>query len=84
MESIKGVGPARAYSLIKEHKCLEEAIKHLPEKIRENMPDDWKYRDARELFAKPDVRPGKEFDLKWELPDVEALVDFMVKEKGFK
>lgn len=48
------------------------------------MPDDWKYRDARELFAKPDVRPGKEFDLKWELPDVEALVDFMVKEKGFK
>ncbi|KAL1927494.1 hypothetical protein VTP01DRAFT_3731 [Rhizomucor pusillus] len=83
LESIKGVGPARAYSLIKEHKCLEEAIKHLPEKIRENMPDDWKYRDARELFAKPDVRPGKEFDLKWELPDVEALVDFMVKEKGF-
>ncbi|KAG2220590.1 hypothetical protein INT45_002612 [Circinella minor] len=83
VDSIKGVGPTRAYSLIKEHKSIEKAIEHLPEKLRENVPQDWKYPDARELFIKPDVKPGKEVELKWEAPDVEAVVDFMVKDKGF-
>ncbi|KAI9491857.1 PIN domain-like protein [Zychaea mexicana] len=83
VDSIKGVGPSRAFSLIKEHKAIEEALEHLPEKLRENVPDDWKFGDARELFLKPDVRPAKTIELKWEAPDVESVVDFMVKEKGF-
>ncbi|KAI7880589.1 FEN-1 nuclease [Lichtheimia hyalospora FSU 10163] len=84
VDSIKGVGPARAYSLIKEHKTIDEALKHLPEKLRDNVPQDWKYDEARELFRVPDVLPSTDnVQLKWELPDVEAIVDFMVKEKGF-
>ncbi|KAI8366076.1 FEN-1 nuclease [Radiomyces spectabilis] len=83
VESIKGVGPARAYSMIKEHKSIEAALPHLPEKLRANIPDDWKFDEARELFVKPDVLPGDNIELKWEAPDVEAVVDFLVKEKGF-
>ncbi|KAG0184285.1 Elongation of fatty acids protein 2 [Apophysomyces sp. BC1034] len=84
VESIRGIGPARAYSMIKEHKSIEEALPHLPERLRANVPENWKFEDARELFVKPDVLPGESIELKWELPDVEAVVEFMVKEKGFK
>ncbi|KAG0169016.1 Elongation of fatty acids protein 2 [Apophysomyces sp. BC1021] len=83
VESIRGIGPARAYSMIKEHKSIEEALPHLPERLRANVPENWKFEDARELFVKPDVLPGESIELKWELPDVEAVVEFMVKEKGF-
>jgi flap endonuclease-1 len=55
VDSIKGIGPHRAINLIKEHKCLEKIIPALPEKLRENVPADWKYDEARELFRKPDV-----------------------------
>ncbi|KAF7728925.1 Elongation of fatty acids protein 2 [Apophysomyces ossiformis] len=83
VQSIRGIGPARAYSMIKEHKSIEKALPHLPEKLRANVPEDWKFDDARELFLKPEVLPGESIELKWELPDVEGVVDFLVKEKGF-
>ncbi|ORZ21134.1 flap endonuclease 1-like protein [Absidia repens] len=83
VETIKGVGPSRAFSMIKEYGSIEKALPHLPEKLQSNIPIDWKYDEARLLFSKPDVTPGDTFDLKWEEPDVEAVVDFLVKDKGF-
>lgn len=55
------------------------------EKKRYVIPDDWPFADARELFFNPDVRPADhpECDFKWEAPDVEGLVQFLVTEKGF-
>jgi flap endonuclease-1 len=54
-------------------------------KQKYTIPEDWRYQEARELFLHPDVRdaddPACEF--KWENPDVEGLVDYLVKEKGF-
>lgn len=49
------------------------------------IPDDWPYADARLLFLEPDVRPADdpECDFKWEAPDVEGLVKFLVEEKHF-
>ena len=49
------------------------------------IPDDWPYQEARELFLNPDVRSADhpECDFKWEAPDVEGLVKFLVTEKGF-
>jgi flap endonuclease-1 len=54
-------------------------------KKRYTIPDDWPYKDARELFLNPDVRQADhpECDFKWEAPDVEGLVQFLVTEKGF-
>jgi flap endonuclease-1 len=54
-------------------------------KKRYTIPDDWPYQDARELFLNPDVRSAEdpECDFKWESPDVEGLVQFLVNEKGF-
>lgn len=49
------------------------------------IPEDWPFADARELFFHPDVREADhpECDFKWEAPDEEGLVQFLVHEKGF-
>ena len=63
---------------------MVEWIEKDPKK-RYTIPDDWPYKDARELFLNPDVRQADhpECDFKWEAPDVEGLVQFLVTEKGF-
>jgi flap endonuclease-1 len=59
-------------------------MKNDPKKKYE-IPEDWPYADARELFLNPDVRPADhpDCDFKWEKPDIEGLVTFLVTEKGF-
>ncbi|CAO3668810.1 unnamed protein product [Rhizopus microsporus] len=63
-ESIKGVGPKIAYNLIKEYKTIDEAIKHLGAKLKEGIPKDWNYAEARELFVKPVVTPASEVEVR--------------------
>ena len=45
---------------------------------------EWPWEAAKELFMKPDVTPADKLELEWKSPDIEGLVDFLVKEKGFK
>jgi len=39
-DSIRGVGPKTALKLIREHKCIEEILKHL-NREKYGIPDDW-------------------------------------------
>jgi flap endonuclease-1 len=87
LDPIPKVGPTTALKLIRDHKTLEgvvEFIKSDP-KGKYVLPDDWPFQDARELFLNPDVRKADDplCDFKWEKPDVEGLVKFLVTEKGF-
>lgn len=61
-----------------------EFIQNDPKK-KYTLPEDWPFQDARELFLNPDVRSADhaDCDFKWEAPDVEGLVKFLVTEKGF-
>jgi flap endonuclease-1 len=61
-----------------------EAIEKDPKK-KYTIPDDWPYLQARDLFFEPDVRPADDplCDFKWEKPDIDGLVQFLVTEKGF-
>jgi len=68
--------------LIKEHKTLDEIIKNSEGK-KYTVPENWRFKEARELFMEPEVTPASKLDLKWKEPDEEALVKFMVEEKGF-
>ncbi|RJE22220.1 hypothetical protein PHISCL_05434 [Aspergillus sclerotialis] len=87
LEPIPKVGPNTALKLIREHGTLEKIVEHMESdpKKKHVVPDDWPYQDARELFLNPDVRDADhpECDFKWEAPDVEGLVEFLVKDKGF-
>lgn len=73
--------------LIREHGSLEKVVEHIESDPKKKfvIPEDWRYQDARELFVKPDVRDADhpDCDFKWEAPDVEGLIDFLVKDKGF-
>lgn len=73
--------------LIREHGTLEKVVESIESdpKKKYTIPEDWPYKDARELFLNPDVRSADhpECDFKWEAPDVEGLVAFLVGEKGF-
>ena len=87
LDPIKGIGPSTALKLIREHKDLEGVVKHIQSqpKGKLSIPDDWPYADARLLFLEPDVRPADDAacEFKWEAPDVEGLVKFLVEEKHF-
>lgn len=87
VDPVPKVGPNTALKLIREHGTLEKVVDALEKdpKKRYVIPDDWPYKDARELFLNPDVRAADhpECDFKWDAPDVEGLVQFLVHEKGF-
>jgi len=85
VDPVKGIGPVVALHLIREHKTLENVVEHIKKTGKFTLPDDWPYQDARLLFLEPDVRHADdpECDFKWDSPDVDGLVKFLVEEKGF-
>ena len=85
LDPIKGIGPKTALKLIREHKTLEAVVEHLKEEGKKSVhiPEHWPFQEARKIFETPDVQKGKDLDLKWEAPDVEAMVKFLCQDKGF-
>lgn len=81
-DSIKGIGPKRAVDLIKQYKSIEEIVKHI-DTNKYILPEEWPYQEARELFKNPEVLQDEDVNLKWEAPNEEELVKFLVEEKGF-
>jgi flap endonuclease-1 len=87
LDPIPKIGPNTALKMIREYGTLEKVVEWIEndDKHRYTIPEDWPYQDARELFFHPDVREADHIDcdFKWEQPDVEGLVQFLVVEKGF-
>ncbi|KAJ4408552.1 Elongation of fatty acids protein 2 [Didymella pomorum] len=85
LDPIKGIGPSTALKMLREHKDLEGVVEYIKKGTKLAIPDDWPFADARALFQEPDVKPADapECDFKWEAPDVEGLVKFLVEEKHF-
>ncbi|RAL10523.1 multifunctional nuclease RAD27 [Aspergillus homomorphus CBS 101889] len=87
LEPIPKVGPNTALKLIREHGTLEKVVDFIQNDPKKKyvIPDDWPYQDARELFLNPDVRDSDhpDCDFKWEAPNIEGLIQYLVTEKGF-
>ncbi|KAF2819754.1 flap endonuclease 1 [Ophiobolus disseminans] len=86
LDPIKGIGPSTALKLIRDYKNLEGVVAHIQSDQKKLvLPEDWPFADARLLFLEPDVRPADapECDFKWEAPDIEGLVKFLVEDKHF-
>ncbi|KAK8127126.1 DNA-repair protein rad2 [Apiospora kogelbergensis] len=85
LDPVPKVGPSTALKLIREHGTLEKIVEWMKESGKYTIPEDWPFADARELFFHPDVRQADDplCDFKWEKPDVEGLINFLVTEKGF-
>ncbi|KAL9111542.1 MAG: hypothetical protein Q9227_004030 [Pyrenula ochraceoflavens] len=87
VDPVPKIGPNTALKLIRDYGSLEEVVKYIESdpKHKYKLPEDWPYKEARELFLNPDVRQAdhEECDFKWESPDVNGLINFLVTEKGF-
>lgn len=79
LEPIKGVGPKSALKLLREHGGLGEVVEHLREKQQDReeaaeegkkkkggvqVPEDWPWDKAKELFLKPEVIPADEIEVR--------------------
>ena len=87
LDPVPKVGPTTALKLIRDHGTLEKVVEAIEQdsKKKYTIPEDWPYKDARDLFFEPDVRKADDplCDFKWEKPDMEGLINFLVTEKGF-
>eukprot|EP00126_Sphaerothecum_destruens_P007304 Sdes_comp19793_c0_seq1m11884 len=81
-ETIKGIGPKNAMSLMKKHKSIESILENI-DLNRYPIPDDWKFKEARQLFLDPEILDAKNIQIQWSPPDSAGLIEYMVKEKGF-
>jgi flap endonuclease-1 len=75
-DGIKGLGPKTALKLIKQHGTLENALSHV-KNAKLPYPSD----SIREIFLHPNVT--NYYTLNWKEPDVEGIVNFLVREKDF-
>lgn len=81
---IRGMGPQTALKLIKEHRSIDEIQRVLAKQGGKlQIPEDYPVETIRNLFKHPDAESGENLSIKWNPPDVDGLVDFLVKEKGF-
>ncbi|GAV89464.1 XPG_N domain-containing protein/XPG_I domain-containing protein [Cephalotus follicularis] len=82
-DSIRGIGGQTALKLIRQHGSIESILENI-NKERYQIPDDWPYQEARQLFKEPLVFTDEEqLDIKWTAPDEEGLITFLVNENGF-
>ena len=75
-DGIKGLGPKTALKLVKEHGTLENALPHIQNATFPTEP-----ARIREIFLKPVVTDN--YKLEWLEPDIEAVVNFICKERDF-
>ena len=80
--TIRGVGPATAFKLLKTHGSIEAVLASLDEAKRPN-PEDWPVAEARRLFTAPDVVDAESTSLSWKAPDFEGLTAFLVQKHDF-
>uniref|UniRef100_A0A0K0D1B5 Flap endonuclease 1 n=1 Tax=Angiostrongylus cantonensis TaxID=6313 RepID=A0A0K0D1B5_ANGCA len=97
-ESIRGIGPKKAFELIKSYGNIESILENLDQK-KYPPPTDWPYQRARKLFLTPEVSDCNDINvnlfaylfyklsflqLVWKEPDVDGIINFMCGEKSFK
>ena len=75
-KGVKGIGPKRAYELIRKHGSLEKALPHLKEAEFPVEP-----AEIRRIFLEPEVTD--DYELRWSEPDAEGVVAFLCDEHDF-
>ncbi len=72
---VKGIGPKKALTLVKEYRSLE----NMPEEIRTKLPGE--LEEIRSIFREPEVTHN--YDIQYRPTQEEALYEFLCEERGF-
>ena len=75
-DGIKGLGPKTALKMVKQYGSLENALPHI-----KNVSFPVEPNCIRQVFLHPEVTD--KYALRWCDPDVEGVVDLMVRQKEF-
>jgi len=75
-DGIKGLGPKTALKMVKQYGSLENALPHIKNPSFPVEPNC-----IRQVFMHPEVTDN--YKLKWCEPNVEGVVDLMVRQKEF-
>jgi len=82
--SLSGIGPVTGYKLIQQFHTIENIVDYIPMSGKKwEVPTDFYFAPARELFAHPDVITLDDSALTWGLPDEAQLRTFLTVTKGF-
>lgn len=73
-EGVKGIGPKKALSLIKEYGCIE----NLSDEIKEQIKG---FEEIRKIYLQPDVT--EDYKISYGKIDEKELIKFLCEEKGF-
>mmetsp|Transcript_21761 Transcript_21761/g.34939 ORF Transcript_21761/g.34939 Transcript_21761/m.34939 type:complete len:390 (-) Transcript_21761:161-1330(-) len=82
--SIRGIGPKRALEFVKKWGNIEGVLENVGDDKRYQVPENWMYQKARELFVTPDVTPKAQmpkFD--WKAPSEAELTKYLVEDMNF-
>lgn len=84
-KTIVGVGPAKAYTLIKQFSKIETVLEFIrsTNNKKYEIPEEFHYMEARKLLTRPKVLRGEDLKLEWGEADEEKLKNFLVGSKGF-
>lgn len=61
-DTIRGIGPKRAYEHIQNHRSIEEILKNIDVK-KYPPPENWNYEAARQLFRAPEVLDASKIEV---------------------
>ena len=75
-KGVKGIGPKRAYELIKKYGSLDKALKFIR---GAEFPTD--PAEIKRIFLEPEVTD--DYELRWSEPDVDGIKEFLCEERGF-
>lgn len=85
-DTIKGIGPNKAYQLIFKHQNIENILEELRkgESKSISIPEYFPFDEARKFFLNPEVTPAENIpELVWKEPDEEGLIKLLVDENQF-
>lgn len=87
-KSIAGIGPIKAFNYIAEYKNIESVLEVVDKdnekrKKKFKVPEEFLYKESRNLFKNPEVLTKENVNLKWNSPQVDELKEFLMTEKGF-
>lgn len=74
-DGVKGFGPKRSLEIVKQEKTLEKVLKKV------NWEEEVEPEEIMKLFLEPKVT--EKYELKWNPPQEEKLLKFMVDEHDF-
>lgn len=75
-EGVKGIGPKKAYSLIKSYGSLEKVLKIIPNTYFPTDP-----LKIRDYFLNPPTTDN--YKIEWKEPDEKMIIEFLVHEHDF-